>query len=228
VEHVPGTTCDRSVSIEEVDGVPYARSHGCHGGNVEDELRTVSAKDGGLQARREDPHDSETLDYRLTRASLDELRGTVLRHDRYSGEKPTKYPVVWRRGDLAPPPAAGPYADLAGLWSESLDEVDKEGEPRSQWGRECDDEIAIEVDGKGARAYDHFCYSGHFENSVLTLVGEEGGTLRFRREGSAAYGTIDYLLRRVDGRLQGFVVYNPSPKQQGSKPSHRGVTWSRR
>jgi hypothetical protein len=228
VERVRGTTCDRRVSIEEVDGVPYAKVRGCHGSDTEDELRTLDARGGGLRARRQDPHDSETLDYRLARAGLDELRGTVERRDRSSSGKPTTYPVVWRRGgeDTAAP--TGPYAAFAGLWSESLDEIDKEGQPRGQWGRECDDEIAIEVGAKGVRAYDHFCYSGHFDNSVLTLVGEEEGTLRFRLEGSARYGTVDYLLRNVGGRLQGFVVYNPAPGKEGAKPSHRGVTWSRR
>jgi len=227
LEYVPGTTCDRKVSIEEVDGVPYAKVRGCHGSDVEDELRTLDAKGGGLRLHREDPHDYETLDYRLVRAAPDELRGTLVRRDRSSHAKPVTYPVVWTRGarDVA---ATGPYAALAGLWTESLDEVDKEGEPRGQWARYCDDEIAIEVDDKGARAYDHFCYSGHFENSVLTLVGEEEGTLRFRLEGSARYGTVDYLLRSVGGRLRGFVVYNPAPAQKGAKPSHRGVTWSRR
>jgi hypothetical protein len=228
LEHVPGTTCDREVSIEEIDGVPYAKLHGCHGGNVEDALRTLDAKDGGLRVRRQDPHDSETLDYRLARAGPDELRGTVVRHDRSSSAKPTKYPVVWRRGGPDTTAATGPYASLAGLWSESLDELDKEGQARGEWGRYCDDEIAVEADAQAVRAYDHFCFSGHFENSVLTLIGDQEGTLRFRLEGSARYGTVDYLLRRVGGRLQGFVVYNPSPTQKGMKPSHRGVTWSRR
>ena len=227
VEHVPGTTCDRTVSIEEVDGIPYAKVHGCHGGNVEGDLRTVDAKGGGLRALRQDPHDDETLDYRLARAGPDELRGTVVRHDRSSSSKPTTHPVAWRRGDVERAAATGRYAALAGRWSESLDEVDKEGAPRGEWGRYCDDEIAIEVDPTGARAYDHFCFSGHFENSVLTLVGEQEGTLRFRLEGSARYGTVEYLLRPAGARLQGFVVYNPSPSQKGARPSHRGVTWSR-
>jgi hypothetical protein len=228
VEHVPGTTCDRKVSIDDVDGVPFARMYGCHGGNVEDALVTVYAGEGGLRARRRDPHDSETLDYRLARAGPDELKGTVLRHDRSSSTKTTQHPVVWRRGTQDPVVATGRYAALAGLWSESLDELDKEGEPRGQWGRYCDDEIAIEADDKGLRAYDHFCFNGHFENSLLVLVGEQEGTLRLRLEGSARYGSVDYLLRPVGGRLQGFVVYNPSPTQKGAKPSHRGVTWSRR
>jgi hypothetical protein len=228
VEHVPGTTCDRKVSIEEVDGLPYAKVHGCHGGNVEDELRTVDARDGGLRARRQDPHDYETLDYRLARAGPDELRGTVVRHDRSSSNKATTYPVVWRRGAADPAAATGPYAALAGRWSESLAELDKDGEPRGEWGRYCDDEIAIEADAKAVRAFDHFCFSGHFENSVLSLVGEQDGTLRFRLEGSERYGRVEYLLRRVGERLQGVVVHDPSPTQKGVKPSVRGVTWSRR
>jgi hypothetical protein len=228
VERVRGTTCDRKVSIEEVDGVPYAKVRGCHGSDTEDDLRTLDASGGGLRARRQDPHDSETLDYRLARAGLDELRGTVVRRDRSSSTKPTTYPVVWRRGGQDAAAPTGPYAALAGLWTESLDEIDKEGQARGEWARDCDDEIAIEVGAEGVRAYDHFCYSRHFDNSVLTLVGEEEGTLRFRLEGSARYGTVDYLLRNVGGRLQGFVVYKPAPGKEGAKPSHRGVAWSRR
>jgi hypothetical protein len=229
VEHVPGTTCDRAVSIEEVDGVPYAKVRGCDGSDAEDALRTVSAKDGGLRAHRQDVHDTEVLDYRLSRAGPDELRGTIVWRDRLQGDKGEKtYPVVWSRGGAPADTATGPYASLAGHWSESLDDLDQEGEARGAWGRECNDAIAIEADAKGARAYDHFCYAGHFETSTLTLVGDEGGTLRFRLEGSARYGTVDYLLRSVDGRLQGFVVSNPAPGEKGSKPSHRGVTWSRR
>ena len=45
--------------------------------------------------------------------------------------------------------------------------------------------------------------------------GEEEGTLRLRLEGSARYGTVDYLLRNVGGRLQGFIVYNPAPGNRG-------------
>jgi hypothetical protein len=229
IERIAGTTCDRQITIEEVDALPYASVRACDGDDGRFELRTIGYADGVLRARRADDNHgyADALDYQLQRVGADELRGTVvLRHER-ARKKPVTYPVQWTRGVPRVPSASGPYASLLGHWSQDIDEVDPDGQRESDYVRYCVDQLAIEQDASGLHVYGHGCHAeSHFDNYVLTLVGDEEGTLRFRSE-SWDYGVSDYLLRRVDGDLRGVEIFHPSNARKGLKPSQRGLRWRR-
>ena len=220
-EHVEGTTCDRVVSIRDIDGTPFASMVHC---DVTESrpftLETVSFK-GRFWTVRRGPHEvdvagNDGLDYRLERVGADELRGTVVVRREQGRQKPVTYPVVWRRGGVEPAPV-GPYAWLVGQWTQSLDDKSY-----------CDDFLRVEADADGRpRIYGHSCFAeGHFENYSLSLVSDEEGVLSLRRSTASGY-VVDYRLRRDGSALRGIIIGRPPKSRAKEWPSETGTQWNR-
>jgi hypothetical protein len=225
-EHVDGTTCDRSIRIEEIDGVPYASLFACDGlgdegsdGQGPQKLDTASYEKGVWRVRHDanapDAHSSfpdvatyDDLDYRLRRAGPDDLCGTVAIRQR--AKKPATVPVCWSRGarkvpssDAAPPWLFGQWRVVSG-------------------GNIPDATVKVEAAGVDLRVYWHGGYAdSHFETRRLTFGGDHDGVLQLVDK--LPDGTVlEYRLRRADdGTLRGVLVSQP-PR---SKPREKRREW---
>jgi hypothetical protein len=233
VEHVEGTTCDRSFKIEEIDGVPYASLFACDGlgdegadGEGPQRLDTVGYEKGIWRVRHDahasDAHSTfpdvatyDDLDYRLTRTGPDDLCGTLV--VRPWNKKRGSVPVCWSRR-----PANQESPDAVPSWLL--------GEWRVVSGGNIpDDSVKFEAAGGDVRVYRHGGYTeSHFDTRTMKFGGDHDGVLQVIDKTPDGY-VLEYRLRRADdGTLRGVLISQPPRSRRREKTrEYPGELWVR-
>jgi hypothetical protein len=219
-EHVDGTTCDRTVSIEQTGAGPRASVLECEAADPPPtRLDTVRYASGAWDLRVDggDPRaaSNDHLDYRLRRTDDGDFCGTVVVRGEPGGENVT-HPVCWSRGPHLTEPPAGPRGWLVGRWRQQVD------------GSFCDDGVEVDLRGDELRVVEHSCYAiSHFDNAPMTALADGDGALQLFRDLPGG-GVQHYRLRRADdGTWRGELIARPPPGESGARPTVTAVRWVR-
>jgi hypothetical protein len=220
-EHVDGTTCDRTVSIEETGSVPHASVIECEAAQPRPApLATVRYAGGIWDLRGDDgaPGASNNhLDYQLRRTDAGDFCGTVVVRPERAGEDAT-YPVCWSRGarGRATETPVDPRGWVVGRWRQQVD------------GSFCDDGVEVDPRGDALRVFRHSCYAiSHFDNTPMKVVADGDGAIQLLYDPPGG-GTQQYRLRRGDdGTVRGVLIRHPPQGESGARPTVTAVRWVR-